>query len=101
MYRLSAVFGGPARSVHLFYLTSRILNQRFEIPQFRNLITILQRRHIDAPDESHSSAASSILGHMRRTLLLLGIGILLTRMALPQRASDHVDITWMSISNMF
>jgi hypothetical protein len=39
---------------------------------------------------------------MRRAALLLLIGISVVGIALPQRLGpDHVDITWMSISNMF
>src|SRR5262245_51637386 len=39
---------------------------------------------------------------MRRAALLLLIGFSLTRVGLPQRfRPDHVDITWMSISNMY
>src|SRR5262245_32232513 len=39
---------------------------------------------------------------MRRAALLLLIGVSVVGVALPQRGGlDHVDITWMSISNMF
>jgi len=43
-----------------------------------------------------------MLRSMRRVTFLLLLGLFLAGTALPQRAgSDHVDITWMSISNMF